>query len=469
MMRFTRLTFLLLLIVLMTSACERISVPPLPTSGPEDTEQPAPTSTSISTPQRTPTPVDLIGVDESSLEGVEIELWHAWGSPQRELLEAQIANFNRRNPWDITVSARPFEDWAALAEAVDQAAESNELPGLIVSLPEYALGWNAEGKVVDLVNYVDHPKWGLTAAEIADIPKAFWDQDQMGEKRIGVPAERSTRLLFYNARWARELGFESAPENDVEFRDQACAANSQFRSDSVLSNDGFGGWIVDSDPQSALSWLHSFGGGTVNEGAYEFETDQNTQALVYLKELFDSSCAWIYTGLEPYSPLAEREALFVSGDLSELTEQGNAFSMAENSDDWEVIAFPGGVERSIVAYGPSFNVIKTTPEKQLASWLFARWMLKPEIQTQWVKATGMFPLRKSSIKDLEGYASSHPQWAKAVALLGKADIEPQKASWRTVKHVLADGTYSIFRLNLPTGDVPSVLEQMQATADDLDK
>jgi multiple sugar transport system substrate-binding protein len=340
---------------------------------------------------------------------------------------------------------------------------------LIVALPEYILAWNALGNVVDLTDYVNHPKWGLTAVEIADIPKVFLEQDQVGTKMLGLPAERSTRLLFYNARWARELGFESAPVNEREFRSQACAANKQFRSDSILNNDGYGGWVVDADPQSTTSWLNAFGGGAAIDQTYNFNTQENIAALDFQKTLYDDSCAWIYTGLEKFAPLAERKALFMSGDLTELAAQANAFSMAKNSDEWDVIPYPGTEGKSILAYGPSFTIMKNTPEKQLAAWLFARWMLKPGIQASWVEATGMLPLRKSTMKLLGDYSNSHPQWAQAVTLLDVAEIQPQLSSWRTVKYVLGDGTYSIFRLNLPTSDIPSVLEEMQGTAEDLSK
>ena len=222
----------------------------MPPPAPTVTQELELTQSLTSTPHPTPTPQDSIGVDESELTGVEIEIWHGWGSPQKEILEAQIADFNRRNLWNITVSAQPFSDWSTLYDAVNQAAESNEIPELVAALPEYALAWDAQDSVIDLTDYVTHPKWGLTADEIADIPQVFWEQDQVGEKRLGLPAERSTRLLFYNARWGRELGFESSPENDLEFRAQACAANMQFRSDSILKQRWL--WRLDCGFRSAV-------------------------------------------------------------------------------------------------------------------------------------------------------------------------------------------------------------------------
>lgn len=436
---------------------------------PQKTITPTQKEKSTATPSLTPTPQDTIGVDKSALQGVTIDVWHAWGSPQRELFEAQIAEFNRRNPWGIIVRAQPYPDWEALREAVDQPINIDDSPDLVVALPEYALAWDAQNSVVDLTGYVAHPKWGLTPEEVADIPPVFWKQDQVGTKRLGLPAERSTRLLFYNSSWAREMGFASAPDNESEFRAQACAANKQFRNDKILSNDGYGGWIVDSDPQTALSWMKSFGGGAINKNVYDFNTEENLAALTYLKDLFDDSCAWLYTGLDHYAPLAGRSALFMSGDLTELVDQANAFSIANNSDEWTVIPFPGSEKKPILSYGPSFTVMKSTPEKQLAAWLFARWMLKPDVQTQWVKTTGMLPLRKSSMKSLESYAVAHPQWAQAVKLLYLAVNQPQMESWRTVKYVLGDGMYSIFRLNLSSSDIPAVLNEMQSTANELSK
>jgi multiple sugar transport system substrate-binding protein len=468
-MRWRSIFIILVAMVLLVSGCERISKAILPT--PSLTKPPKTTSTPTltRTPSLTPTPVDPIGVDASALNGLNINIWYAWGSPQREMLEAQIAEFNRRNPWNVTVTSQPFPDWNSLYEAVNQAADSGGLPDLVVALPEYALSWDAQGNVVDLTEYVNHPKWGLTPDMIADIPAVFWSQDRVGAKRLGLPAERSTRLLFYNARWARELGFESPPSNEQGFRTQACAANKQFRSDSIMANDGYGGWILDADPQSALSWLNAFGGGVMSNQTYLFNTKENTAALTFLKNLFDDSCAWIYTGLDRYAPLADRKALFISGDLSELSDQANAFVMAKNNDEWEAIPFPGADGTSILAYGPSFTVMKSNPERQLAAWLFARWMLKPDIQAQWVKATGMLPLLNSEMNLLAQYASSHPQWTQAVDLLNVAKIQPQTSSWRTVKYTLGDGTYSLFRLNLPASDIPSVLDEMQSTADELSK
>ncbi len=91
-----------------------------------------------------------------------------------------------------------------------------------------------------------------------------------------------------------------------------------------------------------------------------------------------------------------------------------------------------------MAYGPSYSVLKSTPEKQLAAWLFARWLLSPESQSRWVEATGLFPLRIPP-GDIGPYRAASPQWQAAVGYLSLAQGVPQLASWRKVRYVLEDG------------------------------
>jgi multiple sugar transport system substrate-binding protein/sn-glycerol 3-phosphate transport system substrate-binding protein len=132
-----------------------------------------------------------------------------------------------------------------------------------------------------------------------------------------------------------------------------------------------------------------------------------------------------------------------------------------------VIPFPGPQARDLVAYGPSYTLLKTTPEKQLAAWLFTRWLLSPESQARWVEASGLFPLRTSSMAIIGPYRAAAPQWEAAVGYLSVAQGVPQLASWRKVRYVLEDGMTILFQMNLPAAKLPSVLEQMDSMAQEL--
>ncbi|HAE59943.1 MAG TPA: hypothetical protein DCG54_10680, partial [Anaerolineae bacterium] len=92
--------------------------------------------------------------------------------------------------------------------------------------PEQALAWDEESLIAALNPYITNPEFGFTQNDLNDFPAGLWRQDEVDGRRLGLPAVRSTRLLFYNLGWARELGFENAPQTSDEFYEQACAANA---------------------------------------------------------------------------------------------------------------------------------------------------------------------------------------------------------------------------------------------------
>jgi ABC-type glycerol-3-phosphate transport system substrate-binding protein len=146
-----------------------------------------------------------------------------------------------------------------------------------------------------------------------------------------------------------------------------------------------------------------------------------------------------------------------------------AFSDAGNSDKWTVIPFPGLKRPALVAYGSSYVILKSEKEKELAAWLFVRWMLEPQQDARMAEATHLFPLRSSTLDLLADYKRTHPQWAQAVNLIPELTLQPQLASWRNVKIMLGDGFAQMYRMNIPSGQIATVLAQMEATSRDLSK
>ena len=452
---------LVLLVTRMLSACNSGS-PTLASTF----ELPTVTGTTNSAPTVTPMQTPSIGVDPAALGGVSLQVWHAFAGGADDIFANQVDQFNVINEWGIVVTQTGYGDYTTLFEAVNAAFKFGGTPDLVVSLPEQTLSWDASASVVNLSPYLSDPVWGLGSDVIADFPPAFWAalRDNLDAKQLGIPAQRSARFLFYNKTWARELGFENPPATADEFRQQACAANASSRTDASPQNDGYGGWIVDTDWQTTYSWMLAFGGGVVDGNAYGFRTDPNLAALQFLKGLYDENCAWISIEPTPFDSFARRSALFVSADLAGVAMVKESMSRLNNADEWTLVPFPGTSGSVLVTYGPSFSVLKSSPEKQLAAWLFVRWMLSPENQAQWVEATGLFPLRNSILELVGQYRIALPQWEAAVADLSLAQGVPQLASWREVRYVLEDGAKIIFQTGIPVDQIPVVLTEMDSMA-----
>lgn len=453
------------LFILLLSACTPSTTPV--------TSSPRPNATEELSAKHTPIPaVSKLNVEQEALRGVQVQIWHPWFGAQASLFELQVAQFNKENQWGIVVSAEGQENYSELYLQTTNALKDASNPQVVIALPEHALGWDAN--VVDLNTYLHDPEYGLSALEISDFANAIWLQDEVDGKRFGLPAQRTARFIFYNQSWARELGFSAPPKTSTEFEQQACAAHQALGKDTDTSNDALGGWLIDADAMTALSWMLAFDGGAQEQAGYRFLAPGNVAAFKYLKVLQQKGCAWVASpDLPVVDRFAVRQALFSTGSLEDVIEQSRTFLTSGNIDEWTVLTFPGDEQQALVIYGSSFVMFQSDDVTQLASWLFMRWMLSPENQARWVQSTGLFPLRASTMDLLTDYGTTHPQWADAVKLLPSGKITPQLASWRLVRVMLGDGFADMFDTirhpDLTDGQVPLILRQMDETATDLNK
>jgi ABC-type glycerol-3-phosphate transport system substrate-binding protein len=436
------------------------------------TSTPRPTATRTPSAERTPTPaVSSLKVQKEALRGTQVTVWHPWFGAEASPFEALVTTFNNTNEWGITVSAVGQQNFNELYLQTTAALDESDHPNVVIALPEYALGWK---KVMDLNAYLHDPEYGMSALEIADFANAVWMQDEVDGVRYAVPAQRTARFMLYNQTWARELGFNSPPKDSSEFEQQACAANAALGKDTDPRNDALGGWLIDAHPVTPLTWMLAFGGGVQEENGYRFLTQANIDAFKFLKVLQQKNCAWVPSpDLPVVDRFAARQALFATASLEEFSDQARAFFSAGSRDEWTALAFPGDEKQAVVVYGSSFVMFESDDVTQLASWLFMRWMLSPEVQARWVQSTGLLPLRSATLDLLGDYAAGHPQWAAAVGLLPGGAATPRLASWRVVRVMLGDGFADMFDLirhpDLTDGQVPTVLRQMEDTASELNR
>ena len=435
------------------------------------TRTPRPDATPNVSEPNTPTPAaSNLNVQIDTLRGAQVQVWHPWFGAEASLFESQVEQFNTENEWGIIVNTESKNNYSELFFQTDDALKNSNAPEIVIAFPEHALGW--QDNVVDLNLYVNDPLYGWDTSEISDFPLVIWTQDEVDGKRYGIPAQRTARFLLYNQSWARELGFESPPATSAEFERQACAANKALDADDNPDNNALGGWLIDTNAITPLSWMLAFDGSVQEEDGYRFLAPGNVDAFRYVKMLQQKGCAWVgSTDLSVFDRFAARQALFATAGLEDLTDQSRAFTAARNKDEWTVLAFPGVERDALVVYGSSFVMFRSDDVTQLASWLFIRWMLAPENQARWVQSTGLFPLRDSTMNLLADYSADHPQWAATVKLLPQGETTPQLASWRLVRIMLEDGFRDMFDTirhpDLTEGQVPLILRQMDQTAGEL--
>jgi ABC-type glycerol-3-phosphate transport system substrate-binding protein len=346
---------------------------------------------------------------------------------------------------------------------------------MVVTYPHQALDFVKTRELVDLRSYVDDPAWGFTADEQADFYPVFWEQDVLDGARLGIPAQRYGQVLYYNTTWAKELGYSIAPVLPQQFQEQACAAARSNRQDGRPENDGTGGWIVSTDYAAMLSWIYSFGGEIVktpepslDQPVYQFNTPEMEETFTFLRGLYDAGCAWLAESDYPEAEFASRLGLFATGSTADIPRQAEAFKRAGSADQWTAIPFPSPrMNSAIYVYGPSFNILPSSPERQLAAWLLLKWLVAPQNQARMTEVGGAFPVRRSALSGLEGYKNRYPQWAAALEQLARARSEPQFQSWGTVRWALSDASTQLFRSYFSIDQLPKLLAYLDRVAADL--
>ncbi|MEZ4676274.1 MAG: extracellular solute-binding protein [Caldilineaceae bacterium] len=269
--------------------------------------------------------------------------------------------------------------------------------------------------------------------------------------------------MFYNKTWAEELGFADAPTTPDEFKEQACAA-------AEANGDGTGGYILRDDASAVAAWAFAFGGDVLTEDGtgYDYSNAAVADSMAFLKGMLDDGCAYFFTEGFPNPELANRRALFAQGSSSGIPFYLGDLETAatENSrdvDELGVIAVPHTTADPVQnIYGADVMITRTTPEQELAAWIFIKWFTTPEVQAQWVEASNYFPTRAGTDAFLGDYVSQNPQWGAAAALLPFSAYEPQLISYQAVR----DATSQAFNEIMQGADIQSTLDGLTETANE---
>ncbi len=405
------------------------------------------------------------GIDPS---GQAIVWWHQHSGGREEKLLPMLEDFNSTNPCGITIEGLNQGGYDEIRDKVNASTAAGEQPAaLIVGYQNDQAFYQLNDTLVDLNTLIDDATWGLTAEDKADFYPTFLEQgvhSVFDGQRLGFPPNRSMEVMFYNQTWATELGFEAAPVTPEEFKAQACAA-------AEANGDGTGGYILRDDASAVASWAFAFGGNVLTEDGtgYDYSNAAVAESMAFLKGMLDEGCAFFFTEGFPNPELANRRALFAQGSSSGipfyLTDLETAAT--ENGTDVDtlgVLAVPYTTADPVQnIYGADVMITRTTPEQELAAWIFVKWFTTPEVQAQWVEASNYFPTRAATDEFLGDYVSQNPQWGAAAALLPYSDYEPQLISYQGVR----DAASQAFNEIMQGAEIQSTLDALTASANEM--
>ena len=427
---------------------------------PKPTAQP----TAVPTEAKTEAPVVWANVDPT---GQKIVFWHQHTKAREAALLEIIDEFNKTNEYGIEVTAEFQGSYSDIFNKMLPILNTPDVPDLVVAYQNQAATYQLADALVDMNSMVNSPKWGLTAEEQADFFPGFFAQDvfpNFGNARLGFPPNRSMEVLYYNLDWMKELGFENPPATPEEFKAIACAASQTPFSKATA--EGSHGYELSIDTSRLASWTFAFGGDIYDyeNGVFTLNSQAAIDSMTFLQGLFQEGCAKLVT--EDYgdqTDFGNGTLMFAVGSSSGLPYYQSAAESGANHA-WGVAAIPHTSADPVMnVYGASVSMPKTTPERELAAWLFLKYYTGTEAQAKWAIASQYFPVRASVAEGLTDYFASQPAYKTAFDMLKYGHFEPPVPGYDFVREevnlalaAIADGA-----------DVKTTLDALNATANDI--
>ena len=420
---------------------------------------------------------DMADIDPS---GTQIVYWHQYsGGATLEIMNSLVDDFNASNEWRITVEAVFQGHYGEIEQAMSGAILNRELPNLVAAYANAAANWNNENVVVDLNSFYNDPTWGMSEEEANNLNQGILNTGELANgERVVWPNQISAQLLFFSRTMAEALGYDGLPSTLAEFREIACAA-AEFTGPNGEDIQGFP-FAGGSSEMESFIIAH---GGDIYDGEtglYTFNTAEVIAAFTFVKDLYDNGCGYFYdqryqnTGdfalyLNPMALSSTAGAPFVIGDIATSVENGGV------DVDWVITTMPpleAGGETAAQVFVPSIALLVATPEEELASWLFLKFLAERDSQIIWASNTGYFPtmlnLSDQITVNTFNNEALFPFFQQANDILSDPAVRiysgPPVASFSPVRSLLGEA-YSDVTLN--GRDPAMVAEELEIAANEL--
>ena len=380
--------------------------------------------------------------------GQNVTFWHNHTRDRQDALQAIVQTFNESNPYGITVNQETQGSYADIFRKMLGLLGTPEVPDLVVAYQNQAATYQLSDALIDMTSLLQSPKWGMSEEEQADFFPAFFQQDVFplfDNARLGLAPNRSMEVLYYNREWLSELGYDEPPVTPETFKEVACkAVNTPF---SKASGGGAMGYLLGLDASRMASWIFAFGGDIFDYQTrqYTYDNEGARQAMAFLQELYAEGCA---------RPVVERggaiadfstgRLLFASGSSSGLPFVKAAVD-AGAEFEWSVAPLPRTTPEPVMnVYGASVSMPRSTPERELATWLFVKHFTSPGVQAGWGQAANYFPVRQSAAQSLGDYFQLQEAYKLAFDLLKYGHHEPPVPGYDFVRAMAEETLAAVF-------------------------
>ena len=369
---------------------------------------------------------------------VSITLWHALSGAQQIALDAVVRKFNDTNGKGITVTSLYQGNYTQLYAKTLGSIQAGTLPDLAHAYDSHVADYARTGVVVDLGPYKDSPRNGLSRESQDDIYRGYLEANtfsQYGNKLLSWPFTKSLAVMYVNEDVLTEIG-KPVPRTWDEFEATARAATKKDSSGKTIRY-GFG---FSTDAAYFDAQIVARGGTLMaaDNKSVAWDGKAGLAVLQMLDRMNKDGTA--------YSPKGnDWQTDFAAGKLA-LYFSSTSFvpfvkDVADRSNSkWSIANLPQAdpSKARTVQFGANVAIFKTTAERELASWLFIKWLSDTDQAAQLAATSYFMPVRASAVNTqvLKDYWARVPQGRQGFDLIKFSSPESNVRGQQEVRDVV---------------------------------
>ncbi len=412
-------------------------------------------------------------VDKVDLKGktVQVDFWHVQTKQNEDALKKIAADFNAANP-GITVTPQYIGDYNTIAQKIQVGIQAKQVPAMAVGYENNVANYQQADALLDLTPYINSKNYGWTKDDLSDIFPGFLDRNiypDFKNQILSAPFTSSVLMMWYNADLLKSVGFNGPAKTWDEFKAQAAATVKAGKKGFPMRTDAS---VID-------GMVFSFGGEVItpdNKKA-KFDSPQALSALQVIEDMAKAGTAFTID-----TKNNEDQSIFTNGDAPFFvgSSTGRAYigaAMQKDPNDptkgdkfaWSGTVIPQGADNlnnpKTALYGANAIVFKSTPEKQLASWLFLKYFTSKDVTAYWSIQSGYLPVRKSAAESdaFKTFVSGKPLNRAAFDIAQDGKGEPQPAGWTKARTDIENAETQLLNKQLTAADAA---KQIQSKVND---
>ena len=372
-------------------------------------------------------------------DGQEIVVWHSYEGALRAALLTQIDEFNATNPWHVVIVPEFHGTATELGTQITAAVANGSAPDLVIR--PAAAGWSLGSAVVPMQQFTSDTRFGLTATDLDDLYPAMLDmtRDPRTGELVGFPLGGEGVVLVYNSDRLATGNYFAAPDSWPLFKEVCQALTKDTNADSQPDVYGFG---FEPRADFATAWLNSRGGSIISADGTRtsFNGDDGVRTLTTLQETAASGCFY-RSGADAIRDFAHGKVAMIFVQSTQLSAVSTAVAARFRRG---VSPVPYGRRTpSLTINGPAWVMLRSTPARQLAAWLFVRWFSESPQTVRWSNLTGLLPLRRSAAQGLANVFAANVGFKVAFDLLAVAQAQPDVPQWGSIAELLVRAVNSV--------------------------